>query len=75
MPVAICNIWSPLNIKISPFNYNRGFTRAYSSNKGNNSWLSEVLNEASVVYEDAYSMKKEIIKENQGKLGIYMWKK
>jgi hypothetical protein len=28
--------------------------------------------EASVVYEDAYSMKKAILKENKGRAGIYM---
>lgn len=48
-------------------------TRAYSSNKGNNSLPIEVLMEASVVYEDAYSMKKAILKENKGRAGIYMW--
>ena len=26
-----------------------------------------------VVYQDAFSMKKQIIKENKGKAGIYMW--
>lgn len=33
----------------------------------------QIFNTSAVFYDDAYSMKKLIIKENKGKTGIYMW--
>jgi group I intron endonuclease len=47
--------------------------RAYSTYiSKDNSYSSNVHITPSVVYEDAYSMKKAILKENKGKAGIYM---
>jgi len=47
--------------------------RAYSTYiSKDNSYSSNGHITPSVVYEDAYSMKKAILKENKGKAGIYM---
>jgi hypothetical protein len=35
-------------------------------------YKKKILNTSAVFYDDAYSVKKLIIKENKGKAGIYM---
>lgn len=51
--------------KFNTINYNINYTRSYSTNS------SDVNNIK--FYEDAYSMRKLIIKENKNKSGIYKW--
>jgi group I intron endonuclease len=55
------------------FFFEKKIVRAYSTCiSKDNSYSSNGHITPSVVYEDAYSMKKEILKENKGKAGIYM---
>jgi len=78
VPAQKCSkikIRSPLNLKIFSNDVcNNREVRVYSTFSPkdiNDSKKSDIT--PAVVYEDAYSMKKVIIKENKGKAGIYMW--
>jgi hypothetical protein len=57
----------------NPIFFEKKIVRAYSTYiPKDNSYSSNGHITPSVVYEDAYSMKKAILKENKGKAGIYM---
>jgi hypothetical protein len=47
--------------------------RAYSTSSSNGNDYSDDQFIPAVIYEDAFSMKKAILKDNDGKAGIYMF--
>jgi group I intron endonuclease len=75
VPIKKCskfNETSPLNYKV--FTTIRAYSTLSNKPSDDENYFNKDNNSSPVkVYEDAYHMKKAILKENIGKSGIYMW--